>query len=66
MWAEIKLFTKIQKRIITSGTRAMAHHSPADIQQAPRAGEEENDGFPPPSKLLLCDVIWYGMFLWSA
>lgn len=39
---------------------------PNQYPVSPPAGEEKSDGFPPPSKLLPHDVIWYRMFLWPA
>jgi len=49
---------------ITSDAQAIAHHPPADAQLAPQALEEQWDKLPLPSKLLLHDVMWYGISLW--
>lgn len=49
---------------ITSDAEAIAHHPLTDAQLAPASSGIAADELPLPSKLLLFDIVWYGLSLW--
>lgn len=78
LWVERKLYTKIEKMktiiILTNmciymnvyNKRCTSNWPQTDAQLSYLGGRRERDALPRPTKFLLFDVIWYGIFLWPA